>query len=113
MADFSDPLAGSGASFWSLAACAAGSLLSLRTMVETAPVARAASVLGSCAAAHYLGRGAEEMWHLGPAVRDCLMFLIAFMGINILCGLSVYAQKRAQNPEEAIAWLISLWRGKP
>lgn len=113
MADYSDPLPGSGVSFWSLAACLAGSLLSLRTVVETTPLARMLSVASAFSLAYFIAPAISDYWQLGARMERGVMLLVAFLGVNLLAGASIFSQKFMQNPREAIEWAISLWRGKP
>lgn len=111
MADYSDPLPGSGVSFWSLAACLAGSLLSLRTVVETTPMARMLSVASAFLLAYFLAPAISDYWGMGPKMERGTMLLVAFLGVNLLAGISIFSQKFMQNPREAIEWALSLWRG--
>lgn len=113
MADMNDPLPGSGVGFWSLLACAVGALLSLRTVVETTPAARMLSVAASFAAAFFLGPAIAE--HLGAPrggnLERAIMLLTAFVGVNVLAGVATFLTKWRTDPQAAIAWFMSLWRG--
>lgn len=113
MADFNDPLPGSGVSFWTMAAAAVGSLLTLRTLVDSSPTTRAMSVLGSWALSFFATPGVAE-W-LGATHRQerIIALVIAFLGVNILAGLATFSEKWRADPQAAIAWAWSLWRGGP
>lgn len=111
MADYNDPLPGSGVSFWSLTACLAGSLLSLRTVVDTTPLARMLAVASAFALAFFLGPAIAKYWQFGEEMKNGVMLLTAFLGVNVLAGLSIFSQKFMQDPRAAIEWAFSLWRG--
>lgn len=111
MADMSDPLPGSGVSFWTMAASLAGSLLSLRTLVESAPMARALAVVGSWSLSFFMTPAAVEYWSLGLRTERAVALVIAFLGVNVLAGLATFTTKFRENPTSAVEWLMSLWRG--
>lgn len=85
MADMSDPLPGSGVSFWTMAAAAVGSLLTLRTLVDSSPWTRALAVLSSWGLSFFATPGVSE-W-LGASHKQeriiALLLAIAYIG----CGL--------------------------
>lgn len=114
MADWNDPLPGSNIGFWSILACAIGSLLSLRTVVEATPGARMLSVAASFSLAFFLGPAISEHLGLKPGgnLERGVMLLTAFLGVNFLTGLATFFAKWKTEPAVAIEWLISLWRGK-
>lgn len=113
MADWNDPIPGSNVGFWSIMACAAGSLLSLRTVVETTPIARMVSVLGSFLIAFFLGPAIAEHFGAKPSgnLERAIMLLTAFAGVNLFSGLATFLTKWRTDPAAALEWLISLWRG--
>lgn len=113
MADLNDPIPGSGVSAWTMAAAAVGSLLTLRTLVDSSPFARGAAVLSSWGLAFVCTPGVREFFNLTHAQERIAALLIAFLGVNLLAGLATFAEKWRRDPQEALAWLWSLWRGKP
>jgi hypothetical protein len=115
MADWNDPLPGSNVGFWSIMACAAGSLLSLRTVVETTPAARMMSVAGSFMLAFFIGPAVAEHMGAKPSgnLERAIMLLTAFVGVNLLAGLATFLGKWRADPQAAVEWLFSLWRGGP
>jgi hypothetical protein len=40
-----------------------------------------------------------------------LALLVAFLGVNQLTGFATFTEKFRQDPQAAVAWLWSLWRG--
>ncbi len=113
MADLNDPIPGSGVGFWSIMACANGSLLSLRTVVEASPLARMVSVLASFSLAFFLGPAIAEHFGLraGGNLERAVMLLTAFVGVNFLSGIATFFAKWKADPTAAVEWLISLWKG--
>ena len=111
MADWNDPLPGSNVSFWSIMACAAGSLLSLRTVVETTPLARMVSVLASFSLAFFVAPAIAEHMGAGAKLEKAIMLLTAFVGVNFLAGIATFLTKWRTDPTGALEWLLSLWRG--
>lgn len=111
MADMNDPLPGAGVSFWTMVAAAVGSLLTLRTLVDSNPLARAAAVVSSWALA-LLATPALAEW-LGATHKQerLLALLVAFLGMNVLAGCWTFVEKWRADPQAAFAWLWSLWRG--
>lgn len=114
MADWNDPIPGSNVSFWSIMACAIGSLLSLRTVVEASPLARMVSVLASFSLAFFLGPAIAEHFDFKPGgnLERAVMLLTAFVGVNFLSGIATFLSKWKADPTAAAEWLWSLWRGK-
>ncbi len=111
MADMHDPLPGSGVSFWTMAAALAGSLLSLRTLVESAPTARAFSVAGSWALSFFMTPAVVEWWALSLKAERAVALVIAFLGVNLLAGIATFGAKFREDPASAFDWLLSLLRG--
>lgn len=111
MADMNDPLPGAGVSFWTMAAAAAGSLLTLRTVVDSTPMTRMAAVLGSWAVAFFVTPGVAEYLGATHKQERLLALVIAFLGVNILAGLGTFVEKFRVDPQAAFTWLWSLWRG--
>ena len=113
MADLSDPLPGSGVSFWTMAAAAVGSLLTLRTLVDSSPWTRALAVAGSWSLSFFATPGVAESLGASPKQERIIALLIAFLGANLLAGFATFAEKWRTDPQAAFAWLWSLWRGPP
>lgn len=113
MADLNDPLPGAGVSFWTMAAGLAGSLLSLRTLVESKPLARSLAVVGAWSLSFFATPAMVEWWSLGPKMERLAALLIAFLGVNLLAGVATFGAKWKDNPTAALEWALSLWRGKP
>lgn len=108
MADLNDPLPGAGVSFWTMAAALAGSLLSLRTLVESAPMARAFAVIGAWSLSFFMTPVATEWWALSLKAERAVALIIAFLGVNILAGIGTFGTKFRADPASAIEWLLSL-----
>ena len=68
MTDYNDPLPGSGVSFWTMAAAAVGSLLTLRTLVDSSPITRGVAVVSSWGLSFFTTPGVTE-W-LGATRRQ-------------------------------------------
>ena len=113
MADLNDPIPGSGVSFWTMLAAAVGSLLTLRTLVDSSPFTRAIAVLSSWGIAFVCTPGVKELLGLTHAQERIAALLIAFLGANLLAGLATFAEKWRRDPQDAVTWLWSLWKGKP
>ena len=113
MSDFNDPLPGSGVSFWTMAAAAAGSLLTLRTLVDSSPVTRGLAVLSSWGLSFFTTPGVAEWIGATKNGERIVALLIAFLGANILAGLFTFTEKFRVDPQAAAAWAWSLWRGGP
>lgn len=113
MADLSDPLPGSGVSFWTMAAAAVGSLLTLRTLVDSTPLTRAIAVISSWGLSFFATPGVTEWLGATHKQERILALVIAFLGANILAGLGTFGEKWRTDPQAAFAWLWSLWRGPP
>jgi hypothetical protein len=113
MADLNDPLPGSGVGFWTMAAAAAGSLLTLRTMVESSPTMRMLAVLGSWTTSFFATPAVVEYFSLGMKGERLVALLIAFVGVNVLAGIATFSEKFRQSPTLAIEWAVSLLRGTP
>ena len=113
MNDFNDPLPGSGVSFWTMMAAAVGSLLSLKTLVDSSPTTRALAVVSAWGVS-FFGTPALVEW-LGASHKQerIIALLLAFLGVNFLAGLATFAEKWRNDPQAAFAWLWSLWRGGP
>lgn len=111
MADMNDPLPGSGVGFWTIAAAAAGSLLSLRVLVESSPVVRAWSVCAAFMVGFFGAPWAAEALGWSAKGERGLAVLISFVGVNLLAGLGTFARKWATDPQAALAWAVSLLRG--
>lgn len=108
MADLNDPLPGSGVSFWTMAAALAGSLLSLRTLVESSPTTRALAVAGSWMISFFATPAVSEYWQATPKMERLISLLIAFLGVNLLAGVGTFGEKWRKDPGEAMTWLMSL-----
>lgn len=108
MADLNDPLPGAGVSFWTMAAALAGSLLSLRTLVESAPMARALAVVGAWSLSFFVTPAAVEHWGLSLKAERAVALIIAFLGVNLLAGIGTFGTKFRHDPAIAIDWLLSL-----
>jgi hypothetical protein len=94
-------------------AAAVGSLLTLRTLVDSSPTARAFSVV-SAFCVSFSGTPALVEWVGATHKQERIMaLLVAFLGVNLLAGLATFAEKWRQDPQAAAAWLFSLWRGGP
>ncbi len=111
--DMNDPLPGAGVNFWTMLGAAIGSLLSLRTLVDSNPTTRAISVVLSWCLAFIATPAATEWLGATHKQERVLSLLIAFLGVNILAGLATFSLKFRQDPQAAVAWLWSLWRGGP
>lgn len=111
MADLNDPIPGAGVSAWTMAAAAVGSLLTLRTLVDSSPIARGAAVLSSWGIAFVCTPGVKELLHLTHAQERIAALLIAVLGVNLLAGLATFFEKWRKDPQDALTWLLSLWRG--
>lgn len=112
MADLNDPLPGAGVSFWTMAACLAGSLLSLRTLVESTPTTRAVAVVGAFTTSFFLAPALAEAWALSPKGERAAGLVLAFLGVNLLAGVATFGRKFREDPGAALDWLISLVRGR-
>lgn len=112
MADMNDPLPGAGVSFWTMAAALVGSLLSLRTLVESGPTARALAVIGAWSLSFFATPVAAEYWSLTVKAERAVALLIAFIGVNVLAGIGTFTAKFRADPTAAVDWLMSLWRGR-
>lgn len=112
MADMNDPLPGAGVSFWTMAAGLVGSLLSLRTLVESGPMARALAVIGAWSLSFFLTPMAAEWWALTVKAERAAALFIAFVGVNVLAGIGTFTTKFRADPTSAVEWLLSLWRGR-
>lgn len=108
MADMNDPLPGAGVSFWTMAAGLCGSLLSLRTLVESGPTARAMAVIGAWSLSFFVTPVAAEYWALSIKAERAAALLIAFVGVNVLAGVGTFAAKFRTDPTSAIEWVLSL-----
>ena len=94
-------------------AAAVGSLLTLRTLVDSSPTARAFSVV-SAFCVSFSGTPALVEWVGATDKQERIMALgVAFLGVNLLAGLATFAEKWRQDPQAAATWLFSLWRGGP
>lgn len=113
MADMNDPLPGAGVSFWTMAAAAVGSLLTLRTLVDSSPVTRAIAVISAWSLSFFATPGVAEWLGATPKQERLVALAIAFLGVSILAGLGTFAEKWRQDPQAAFAWAWSLWRGGP
>ncbi len=113
MADMNDPLPGAGVSFWTMAAAAVGSLLTLRTLVDSSATTRGIAVLSSWGLSFFATPGVAEWLNASHKQERILALVIAFLGANILAGLGTFGEKWRQDPQAAIAWAWSLWRGAP
>ena len=111
MADLNDPLPGSGVSFWTMAAAAVGSLLTLRTLVDSNPFMRLAAVVSSWGLALFATPAIAEWLGASHKQERLVALLIAFLGMNVLAGLGTFVEKWRVDPQAAFAWLWSLWRG--
>lgn len=109
--DTNDPLPGAGVSFWTMMAAAVGSLLTLRTLVDSSPTTRALSVVSAWGVS-FFGTPPLVEW-LGATHKQerIIALLVAFIGVNVLAGLATFAEKFRQDPQAAVTWLWSLWRG--
>jgi hypothetical protein len=109
MADLSDPLPGSGLSTWSVVGALAGSLLSLRMLVDSNPWARAGSVVGSFTVALFVVPVLLERYALSEFETRLASLLVAFLGMSLLAGVWTFGEKwRRDGAADAIAWLLSL-----
>lgn len=113
MSDFNDPLPGSGVSFWTMAAAAVGSLLTLRTLVDSSPMTRGLAVLSSWGLSFFTTPGVTEFLGATHRQERIIALLIAFLGANLLAGFATFAEKWRTDPQAAFEWLWSLWRGRP
>lgn len=113
MSDFNDPLPGSGVSFWTMAAAAAGSLMTLRTLVDSSPMTRGVAVLSSWGLSFFTTPAAAEYLGASHKGERLIALLIAFLGANVLAGLFTFTEKFRVDPQAAAAWAWSLWRGGP
>lgn len=112
MVDMNDPLPGSNVSFWTMAAALAGSLLSLRTLVESSPLGRMIAVASSWMVSFIMTPWVAEYFSLSLKAERAASLIIAFVGVNLLAGIGVFAGKFRESPTSAVEWLVSLWRGK-
>lgn len=113
MADMNDPLPGAGVSFWTMAAAAAGSLMTLRTLVDSSPMSRGAAVLSSWGLSFFTTPAVTEYLAASHKQERFIALLIAFLGANVLAGLFTFTEKFRVDPQSAFAWAWSLWRGGP
>ena len=113
MADMNDPLPGAGVSFWTMAAAAVGSLLTLRTLVDSSPITRGVAVLSSWGISFFATPAVTEWVGASHKQERILALLIAFLGANVLAGLFTFTEKFRVDPQAAFAWAWSLWRGGP
>jgi hypothetical protein len=111
MADMNDPLPGAGVSFWTMAAAAVGSLLTLRTLVDSNPVTRIVAVVSSWSLALFATPAVAEYLGASHKQERLVALLIAFLGMNVLAGLATFVEKWRVDPQAAFAWLWSLWKG--
>lgn len=111
MTDMNDPLQGAGVSFWTMAAMAVGSLLTLRTVADSHPMTRMFAVLGSWAVAFFATPAVAEWLGASHKQERFLALVIAFVGVNVLAGLATFVEKWRADPQSAFSWLWSLWRG--
>lgn len=109
--DANDPLPGSGVSFWTMMAAAVGSLLTLRTLVDSGPTTRAVSVVSAWGLSFFTTPGIVEWLGASHKQERIIALLVAFLGVNLLAGLATFAEKWRADPQAAFAWLWSLWRG--
>lgn len=100
----------SGVDFWTTIAAAAGSLLSLRTVLDASPWARMAAVGGAFAIAYFCAPALAELFGVGLKAERAIALMVAFVGINLLGGLATFGEKWRRDPQDALAWLISLIR---
>lgn len=111
MADLNDPLPGSGVGFWTIAAAAAGSLLTLRTLIESSPLVRAGSVVSSFMVGFFAAPWISEVMGWSPKGERLAALVLSWIGVNLLAGLATFSLKWAKDPQAAVAWAFSLWRG--
>jgi len=111
MADLNDPLPGAGVSFWTMMAAAVGSLLTLRTLVDSGPTTRAVSVVSAWSLSFFATPALVEWLGASHKQERIIALLVAFLGVNFLAGLATFAEKWRVDPQAAVAWLHSLWRG--
>lgn len=85
MPDMNDPLPGAGVSFWTMAAAAVGSLL---TLLDSNPFTRLAAVVSSWALALSTTPAVAD-WLGATHKQDRLVaLLIYFLGMNVLAGFA-------------------------
>lgn len=111
MADFNDPLPGAGVSFWTMAAAAVGSLLTLRTIVDSNPITRVAAVASGFGLGLFATPAVVEYLGATHKQERLIALLIAFLGMNILAGVATFVEKWRIDPQGAVTWLWSLWKG--
>lgn len=112
MADMNDPLPGAGVSFWTMMAAAVGSLLTLRTLVDSGPTTRAISVVSAWGVSFFATPALVEWLGATHKQERVIALLVAFLGVNFLAGLATFADKWRRDPQDAVTWLFSLWRGR-
>lgn len=116
MADFNNPFPDSGAKFWTVMAGIAGSMLSLRTLVDASPWMRMLSACSSFTLAFFTTPFIARVVGAGEDGERLIALIGAFLGVNILAGVAVFGVKWREDPAAAMAWLFSIltaWRGVP
>lgn len=93
--------------------CRGGVAADPADLVDSSPTARAFSVV-SALCVSFFGTPALVEW-LGASHKQerIIALLVAFLGVNLLAGLATFAEKFRHDPQVAVAWLFSLWRGGP
>src|SRR5437764_371437 len=103
MADLNDPLPGAGVGFWTILAAAAGSLLTLRPLIDAPPWARGMSVITSFLVGFYGAPYIAEL--LGASVKGerFIALIMAGVGVNVLAGFATFGVMWAKDPRGAVA----------
>lgn len=113
MADVNDP----NPKVWYALAALAGSLLTLRALVEASAWVRVSSVLSSLVFGYYIGPPfARRIINLPADDVDAIAgvtLIVAFVGANLLAAVGEFMRRAARDPAAAISWVLSLVRGGP
>lgn len=110
--DTNDPAPFGVPNFWTMAAALAGSLLCLRTIVESSPWARMFAVISSFLFSFFVTPWVAEYWEMSYKGERAVSLLIAFAGVNVLAAGATFLAKLRDDPKAAVEWLVSLWRGR-
>ena len=69
------------------------------------------SVLAAFIVGFFGGPWAAEIFGRTANAERGFALVLAFVGVNVLAGLGTFALKWAKDPQAAVAWVFSLWRG--
>ena len=97
--------------FWPALFGLAGSLVSLRYLVEATPTGRTVSVIISFIAQQALVPAAAEVFHWGPNVTAGAAFVIGFLAANLLGALWTASAGLRDAPLRFISDAWALFRG--